>query len=68
MGWNNHVDFELSDALQELIKDGLLKEGTAAFGITRQVIEGGTSTLSPKQSFVYKTEVEPLLAKKRPPS
>ena len=66
MGWNDHVDFELSERLQELIDGGFLDKGSAAFGITRQVIDGGTGTLSDKQRFVYVTDVEPLLKRQQP--
>ena len=61
MGWNDHVDFEQSDHLQGLIDDGLLKKGSPAFGIARQVIETGERGMTDAQRLVYRTEIEPLL-------
>lgn len=63
MSWNDHVDFVLSDRIEALVDDGCFDPGSAALGIARQVMHGGTSTLSDKQRRVYEGEVEPLLRK-----
>jgi hypothetical protein len=64
MGWNDHIDEELSAALEQLIEDGAIKEGTPAYGITKLVIDGGLIALSDKQWHVYDTYVEPALLKR----
>jgi hypothetical protein len=61
MGHNDHIDEELSELLEQLIEDGEIKEGTAAFGITKLVIDGGLAVLSDKQRHVYDKFVAPLL-------
>ena len=65
MGGNDHIDFELSDSLQELIDDGYLEEGTAAYGIARLVADAGAGILSPKQQRVYDRHVIPALVQMR---
>lgn len=63
MGWNDHIDFELSEKLQDLIEDGVFEEGTPARGITLLVIDAGLSVLSPKQRYIYDNVIEPELVK-----
>lgn len=63
MGFNSHIDFELSDAVQDIVDEGLLEEGTAAFGVIQQVVHRGYDSLSPKQRTLYDTVVVPALTK-----
>ncbi|MDD2114151.1 hypothetical protein NP554_20430 [Pseudomonas asiatica] len=61
MGWNDHVDWELNDAIQDLLDEGLLEEGTPGHGIAQQVIHEGYEGLSDKQKHVFDKYVgEPL--------
>ncbi len=53
----NDYDQDLYDCIQELGLD----EKSAPYGIAMQVVHQGYSSLSPKQRFVYETEVIPLL-------
>jgi hypothetical protein len=49
MGFNDHIDFDLHEAIQDLLDEGMLEEGTPAHGIAQQVIHTGYDSLSPKQ-------------------
>jgi len=64
MGWNDHVDWELNDAIQDLLDEGLLVDGTAGYGIAQQVINEGYESLSAKQKYVFDTHVGKPLAKR----
>jgi hypothetical protein len=33
MGWNDHVDFQLHDAIEDAVDAGWLEEGTAAYAL-----------------------------------
>lgn len=57
MGHNDHIDWETHEAIQDLLDEGLIKEGTTAYGIAQQVIHSGYDSLSSKQKFVYDKEV-----------
>ncbi|RMU68340.1 hypothetical protein ALP24_02440 [Pseudomonas syringae pv. aptata] len=46
MGRNDHVDWELDDAINDLIDEGLLEAGTPAYGVAQQVIHSGIESLS----------------------
>ncbi|MBC3496186.1 hypothetical protein HU764_004875 [Pseudomonas sp. SWRI100] len=64
MGWNDHVNWELNDAIQDLLDEGLLAEGTPGYGIAQKVINEGYDSLSPKQKYVFDTHVGKPLAKR----
>jgi hypothetical protein len=66
MGFNDHADYKLSNALEGMINDGLLQQGTIAFEITRLVIGGGLGALSDKQRRVYDAYIEPQLRRRTP--
>ncbi|MGY2400137.1 hypothetical protein [Pseudomonas sp. SDO5271_S396] len=53
MGSNDHVDWELDDAINGLIDEGLLEEGTPAYGVAQQVIHSGIESLSSNQRRVW---------------
>lgn len=62
MGWNDHVNEELSARLQAMLDQGYLDQvSDAARGIARQVIDFGTGGLSEKQNYVYENEIVPAL-------
>jgi hypothetical protein len=53
----NDYDEDLYLALQDID----LEEGSPASGIAMQVVHQGYESLSPKQKYVYDTQVVPLL-------
>jgi hypothetical protein len=63
MGANDY-DAGLFDAIEDLVADGELEQGTAALGIARQVIHTGYESLSPAQRAVYDSVVIPALARR----
>lgn len=63
MGWNDHVNFELLEAIDQAVDEGELEEGTAEHGIARKVAHEGTEGLSAKQRHVYETRVVPALGR-----
>lgn len=65
MGWNDHVDWELNDAIQDLLDEGMLEEGSAGYGVAQQVIHDGYDSLSPKQKHVFDRYVSEPLAKRQ---
>lgn len=65
MGWNDHFDWELNDAIQDLLDEGLLTEGTPAYGVAQQVINSGYDSLSDKQKHVFDTYVATPLGRRQ---
>lgn len=65
MGWNDHVNWELNDAVQDLLDEGLLEEGTPAYGIAQLVIKSGYDNLSKKQKHAFDTHVGAPLSKRQ---
>lgn len=63
MGSNDHIDWDLNEAITQLMEDGDLEEGTPAAGIAQQVIHQGYDSLSTAQKAVYDRVVIPALAK-----
>ena len=61
MGWNDHVDFDLSEKLDAMIEAGYLEEGTPAYGIAKLVSDAGEGILTDKQRYVYDNIVMPAL-------
>jgi hypothetical protein len=64
MGHNDHIDFDLHEAIQDLVDEGHLEEGTPAYGIAQQLITQGWESLSERQRAVYAKHVVPLLKKR----
>ena len=64
MGFNDHIDFDLHEAIQDLLDEGILEEGTPAYGIAQQVIHTGYDSLSPKQRTLYDAVVIPALTER----
>ncbi|MDP9523369.1 hypothetical protein [Pseudomonas putida] len=65
MGWNDHVDWELNDAIQDLLDEGLLDQETAGYGVAQQVIHEGYDSLTPKQKHAFDKHVGTRLAKRQ---
>lgn len=63
-GFNDHIDWELSESIQDLVDEGLLEDGTPAHGVAQQVIHSGYDSLSPKQRALYDSVVAPALEKR----
>ena len=64
MGYNDHIDFNLLGAINDLVDEGLLEKGTPAYGIAQQVIHAGYDSLSANQKYVYDKEVISALEKR----
>jgi len=63
MGWNDHIDWLLKKEIQGLVAEGVLEEGTPAYGIAQRVIHG--DPLSPNQQWVFDTYVDPALERRK---
>jgi len=59
MGWNDHVDWELQDALEEAVERGFLDRDDLGYRVAQQVIHLGYDTLSFKQRTAYDRGVVP---------
>jgi hypothetical protein len=57
------LDFDLHNAIQDLIAEGLLEENSEAHGVARIVIHDGYESLSPAQRTLYDAVVTPALRK-----
>jgi hypothetical protein len=58
------LDFDLHNAIQDLIAEGLLEENGSAHGVARIVIHDGYDSLSPTQRTLYDAVVTPALRKR----
>lgn len=63
MGHNDHIDFDLHERIRDLVDEGDLEEGAAAFGVAQQVIHQGYESLTERQCAVYNSHVGPALEK-----
>jgi hypothetical protein len=61
MGWNDHTDPQLSDALSALIAGGFLFEGGAPYDVAQRVLAGGKASLTGYQARVFDEELVPAL-------
>jgi hypothetical protein len=61
MGWNDHTDPQLNEALGELIAGGFLFEGGLPYDVAQQVLAGGKANLTPAQARVFDDELVPAL-------
>lgn len=57
----NDYDIDLYEAIRTLVMENELDEKSDAYGIAMQVVHRGHDSLSPKQRYVYETQVEALL-------
>lgn len=60
MGWNDHIDFDLHERINDRLEEGLFEEGTKEYGIARKVADEGLSSLSEKQRYVWDTAIVPI--------
>ena len=58
------LDFDLHNAIQELIAEGLLEENASAHSVARLVIHDGYDLLNPAQRTLYDAVVTPALRKR----
>jgi hypothetical protein len=58
------LDFDLHNAIQELIAEGLLEENAPAHSVARLVIHDGYDSLTPAQQALYDDVVTPALRKR----
>lgn len=65
MGWNDHVDFEFYEEIEDLVAEGALEEGSPAHGVAQKVIHEGYDLLSPDQRWVFDTYVVPALERRK---
>jgi hypothetical protein len=57
------LDFDLHNAVQKLIAEGLLEENSEPHRVARIVIHDGYDSLTPAQRILYDAEVIPALRK-----
>jgi hypothetical protein len=62
------LDFDLHNAIQDLIGEGLLEENASAHSVARLVIHDGYDSLTPTQQALYDAVVTPALRKRAEPS
>ena len=58
------LDFDLHNAIQELIAEGLLEENASAHSVARLVIHDGYDSLTPTQQALYDAVITPALRKR----
>ena len=57
------LDFDLHNAIQDLIAEGLLEENSDPHRVARLVIHDGYDSLTPAQRVLYDAEVTTALRK-----
>jgi hypothetical protein len=55
------LDFDLHNAIQDLIAEGVLEENSDAHRVARLVIHDGYDSLTPAQQTLYDAVVTPAL-------
>jgi hypothetical protein len=58
------LDFDLHNAIQDLIAEGLLEENSELHRVARIVIHDGCDSLTPAQRALYDAVVAPALRKR----
>jgi hypothetical protein len=61
MGWNDHIDDNLSELLKELVSAGFVFEGGAPFDVASKVIESGKSSLTLAEANIFDEQLLPAL-------
>ena len=74
MGWNDHIDFGLHEAIEDLVHNGQItktiptrtgkEKRNPAYGIAQQVIDQGEQSLSTIQRETYEAIVIPALKRR----
>jgi hypothetical protein len=57
------LDFDLHNAIQDLIAEGLLEENSEPHRVARIVIHDGYDSLTPAQQALFDAEVIPALGR-----
>ena len=57
------LDFDLHNAIQDLIGEGLLEENASAHSVARLVIHDGYDSLTPTQQALYDAVVTPATSR-----
>lgn len=65
MGWNDHYDWEMDSEVTALVDEGLLIEGTPAYGVALKVIHEGFAQLSQQQLRTWEKYVGAPLAERQ---
>ncbi len=61
MGHNDHIDFELNDALQDLLEENYFDEDSEEYQIIELVIDKGKNFLSDEQQNIFETNIADAL-------
>lgn len=61
MGHNDHIDFELNDALQDLLDENYFDEDSKEYEIIQLIIENGKYSLSDEQQNIFNTTIADAL-------
>lgn len=64
MGHNDHIDFQLHDAIEDLVDEGLIEDRSKEYGVAQQVIHSGYDSLSIKQRVLYNAVIVPALTER----
>jgi hypothetical protein len=64
MGWNDHINMDLTDAVQDLVDEGYIENPSKEYGVAQHVIHHGEDSLTPKQRVVWEKGVVPALKKR----
>lgn len=64
MGFNDHINFDLDCAIEDIVEEEMLNENSIGYGVAQQVIHSGYDSLTPKQRWRYDKDVVPLLEKR----
>lgn len=54
MGFNDHMDFDLLERIQELLDRGYFEKGTPEHGIALKAAQEGEASLSPAQLAIWR--------------
>jgi hypothetical protein len=61
MGWNDHIDPQLTEAVKELVAGGFVFEGGVPFDIAQKIIARGKESLTEAELQVFEGEIVPAL-------
>jgi hypothetical protein len=61
MGWNDHIDNDLTMMLRELVSGGYVFEGGAPFDVAQKVISEGKASLTPDETNIFEEQIVPAL-------
>jgi len=61
VGWNDHIDNELTDSLKELVASGFVFEGGAPYDVVQKIIGSGKASLTPDEATIFDEQILPAL-------